>query len=192
MAELLSGYVTSADTGNEDLVIASRAALTDFCNESPENMRLVYAALLENLKTRQGQDRVTVPTLEVIAFLFRVGVMQRSEDLNLRSLCLQTQKAGYKTGNMRKIEACIKVYGGVAALGGNTDGPGIKEARKRLGALLFHPWPKVRISVVDELWVLVSDQLHGREHPGDQLAGVDWGTAGKDQIRSVVQALRLE
>lgn len=187
MEELLAGFVTSADAGNEDLVIASRAALADFCSASDGNLGLVCNGLLQNLKTRQGQDRVLVPTLEIIAFLFHVGLFQRSGDVNLRSLCLQTQKAGYKSGNVRKIEACVKVYGGVAAAGDDSV-PGVQEARKRLGALLFHPWPKVRVMVVDELWGLVGEC----PGDGDRLTGVDWGKAQKSEIRAVVQELRLE
>lgn len=187
MAELMAGFVTSADTGNEDLVIASRAALTVFCSATPANLSLVCNALLRNLRTRQGQDRVIVPTLEIIAFLFHAGLFQRCEDVDLRSLCLQTQKAGYKTGSVRKIEACVRVYGGVAAMG-HGGVPGVQEARKRLGALLFHPWPKVRTMVVDELWGLVGEQ----DRDGDRLTGVDWGKAQKAEIRAVVQELRLE
>lgn len=183
MSQLMAGFVTSADTGNEDLVIASRTALTAFCDASSTNVNFICNALLQNLKIHQGEDRVVVPTLEVIAFLFHVGLFQRAENVNLRSLCLQTQKAGYKTGNIRKIEACVKVYGGVVAMGDT--GPGVQDARKRLGALMFHPWPKVRVMVVDELWGLVSEQ-------GEKLMGVDWGAADKGQIRTVVQALRLE
>lgn len=195
----MAGLVTSADTGNEDLVIASRAALTTFCNASQRNLDLVYGALFDNLKLRQGEDRVIVPTLEITAFLFHVGVLQRSETISLRSLCLQTQKAGYKTGNVRKLEACIKVYGAVATLGSRRDeaetapdaasttAAGIQEARKRLGALLFHPWPKVRTMVVDELWGLVGE----REEDGARLTGFDWGEADKNKIRTVVQDLRL-
>lgn len=186
---MLAGFVTSADTGNEDLVIASRASLTDFCNESPLNLKLVCDALLDNLKTRQGEDRVVVPTLEVVAFLLRVGLLQRGEGVNLRSMCLQTQRAGYKTGNVRKIEACIKVYGGIAAAG-TAATPGVQEARRRLGALLFHPWPKVRVAVVDELWVLAGDDPD--QGGCSRLTGVDWGAADKSHIRAVVQHLRLE
>ena len=184
MGELLAGFVTSADTGNEDLVIASRAALSDFCKTSSENLNLICNALLQTLRARQGQDRVVVPTLEIVAFLFHVGLFQKST-INLRSLCVQAQKAGYKTGNVRKIEACIKVYGGVAR---GSDHPGaetgVQEARKRLGALLFHPWSRVSSKVVDELWGLVGEE-------GESLKGIDWGQAGKPQIRAVVEELRL-
>lgn len=228
-AKLLAGLVTSADTGNEDLVIASRAAVTDFCSPSSaeeeydkkkkdENLDLVCGALVQNLESHQGVDRIIVPTLEMVAFLFHVGLFQRccgGGKVNLRRLCLQAQKAGFKTGNVRKIEACVKVYGGVATCsnsgnGGSTsnrDGghvtttattrtagdagteAGVREARKRLGALLFHPWPKVRTIVVDELWNLVGEEL---EVSRERLLGVDWGVAQKAQIRSVVEELRLE
>ncbi|KAJ4270272.1 hypothetical protein NW762_001948 [Fusarium torreyae] len=187
MTELMSGFVASADTGNEDLVIASRAALSDFCEASPENLDLICQALLQNLKTRQGQDRVIVPTLEIIAFLFHVQLFQKSS-VNLRSLCLQTQKAGYKTGNVRKLEACTKVYGGVASMAGQEGAEaGVQEARRRLGALLYHPWPKVRSMVVDELWGVLGDQ----EETAEKLKGVDWGQAGKPQVKTAVEELRL-
>lgn len=174
-----------------------------------------------------------VPTLEVIAYLSHVGLLQRCYDAvclagtdatssdrgnghhtNLKQLCLLVQKAAYKTGNVRKLEACIKVYGAIASLklgipatyksnagntndgtstqGGNTDnaGPvdvakitdperagrekqheeGVTEAKKRLGALLAHPWPRVRSMVVDELWGLVG---LGLELSGDGDDGRD-------------------
>ncbi|KAK7417550.1 hypothetical protein QQX98_004515 [Neonectria punicea] len=187
MAELLAGFVTSADTGNEDLVIASRAALSDYCEASHENLEVICQALLRNLKTRQGQDRVLVPTLEISAFLFHVGLFQKST-VDLRSLCLQTQKAGYKTGNVRKLEACVKVYSGIASMGDQEGAEaGVQEARKRLGALFFHPWPRVRSMVVDALWGLLGD----REDAAQCLKGVDWGLAKKSQIRTLVEDLRL-
>lgn len=198
--ELLSGYVTSADTGNEDLVIASRAALTSYCDASQENLDRVCTSLLRNLKARQGQDRIVVPTLEITAFLFSVGMYQRSTTVDMKSLCLQTQKAGYKSGNVRKLEACVRVYAGVAALDASlprmaSEGleqkrrEGIAEARKRLGALMIHPWPRVRSSVVDELWEL--EVMNGEEDRAGELKGIDWSEAGKGAIKNLVGDLGL-
>ncbi|WYZ45244.1 hypothetical protein EsH8_VIII_000560 [Colletotrichum jinshuiense] len=199
MAELLAGYVTSADTGNEDLVIASRAALADFCAGSPRNLAVVCVALVGNVKNRQGQDRVVVPTLEIVAFLCHVGLFQKCQEVDLRHLCLQAQKAGYKTGNIRKLEACIKVYGcvagfdqeeaGLASLPAELRGrrqDGILEAKKRLGALMFHPWPRVRSLVVDELW-----KLFGEDGSADSLKSVDWSKAEKGSINRIVAQLGL-
>ncbi|KAK1699915.1 beta-tubulin cofactor d [Colletotrichum godetiae] len=216
MAELLAGYVTSADTGNEDLVIASRAALADFCATSPRNLDAVCAALVSNVKTRQQQtpgqsqgqgDRVVVPTLEIVAFLCHVGLFQQCREVDLRHLCLQVQKAGYKTGNVRKLEACIKVYGCVAGFdlecaGVKEEGEeilrgkrrdGISEARKRLGALMFHPWPRVRSLVVDELWKLFGEEDKDGSHGGgaESLKSVDWSKADKASINRVVDQFAL-
>lgn len=195
MDALMAGLVSSADTGNEELVIATRAALGDFCERSPANADAVCAALVRNLKRWQGTDRVLVPTLEVVAFLLHVGVFARCGRVSYRGLCLQVQKACYKTGNVRKIEACIRVYGAMAedavsAGGGDLDAAnrrdGIREARMRLGALLFHPWPRVRSMVVDEAWVLCRD-----DEAAQGLKGVDWGRAEKGKVRAVVDALGL-
>lgn len=213
MDTLMAGFVSSADTGNEELVIATRAALCDFCERTPANTDAVCGALARNLKTCQGTDRVLVPTLEVAAFLFHVGIFDKCTGINYKNMCLQVQKACYKTGNVRKIEACVRMYGAIADLArgetgsgsaapttttttaaaesGNDDPlkkkrDGIREARIRLGALLFHPWPRVKTMVVDELWC-----LHHDDPAAEELKGVDWGRAEKDKIRSIVGSLGL-
>lgn len=199
MAGLLAGYVTSADTGNENLVITSRAALCDFCEASQEHLDLVCGALMRNLRERQGQDRVLNPTLEITSYLLNVGLLQRSGEVDARSLCLLTQKSCYKSSNVRKVDACVKVYGGIARLAEQGTGElrvkrleeGVQEAKKRLGALMFHPWPKVRSWVVDELWSIVEGQGNG-ERIGAGLKGVDWGSAEKGAVRGMVRGLGIE
>lgn len=202
MDSLMAGFVSSADTGNEDLVIATRAALCEFCERSDAGADAVCAALARNLRAWQGVDRVLVPTLEVVAFLFHVGLFARRRAVNYKSLCLQVQKACYKTGNVRKIEACTRVYGAIAALGrdagataaaaaasapdGRAEDDGAREARARLGALLFHPWPRVRSMVVDTLWGLYHD-----DPAAEALKGVDLGRADKGRLRTVAGALGL-
>ena len=76
--EMLQGYVTSADTGNEDLVRASRMALAAFCETGEKERELVCGGLFRVLMSNKGNDRVEVPTLEVIGFLFDVRVIQKS------------------------------------------------------------------------------------------------------------------
>lgn len=200
MDGLLAGYVTSADTGNEDLVIASRAALTTYCEKSQENLDRICTSLFRNMKAHQGLDRVIVQTLEIIAFLLFVGIYQRATTVDVKGLCLQVQKAAYKSGNVRKLEACVKVYGGMAAMG--NDGAalapmanvvleqkrteGIAEARRRLGALMIHPWPRIRSSVVDVLW---SFEIAGSKT--ERLKGVDWGVAEKGSVKTLLADLDL-
>lgn len=216
MEELMTGYVTSADAGHEDLVIASRGALAAYCARSQDDLDRACGALARNLARLSRQqpqpDRVVVPTLNVAAFLFHVGVFSRCSVVDYKALCLAVQRCGYKTGNVRKLEACVKVYGAVAAMGlqggqeqqeqqGHQRAQGVREARKRLGALLLHPWPRVRSFVVDELWVLLSDERYdasaAREGGGgsggmaSKLKGVDWGSAGKDAVKGLVEQLGL-
>ncbi|KAL5594694.1 hypothetical protein BROUX41_001610 [Berkeleyomyces rouxiae] len=195
MTELLAGYVTAAETGNEVLVVNSRAALVQFVSEGQASLDVVAAALMANIRAFQGVDRVLVSSLEVTAFLIHADLLQRSERIDARALCLQAQKAGYKSGNMKKIEACVKIYGGLAQLAsaGGTSRMGrsaeaAAEARKRLGALLFHPWPKVRNLVVDEVWALVGEDAA----MAAKLKGVNWGAAKKEEIRELVGGLQLE
>ncbi|RFU24945.1 hypothetical protein B7463_g11392, partial [Scytalidium lignicola] len=168
-AEMVEGYVTSADTGSEDLVRVSRAALADFCNREG-NIDLVCETLFEVLKKNLNNDRVLVPTLEVVGFLFDVGIMRRSS-LNWRSLSLNVQKAHYKTGNVRKLEACIKVYSGLVEVYP-------EEALKRLTALLLHPFPRVRNQVVDTLFAV---RGVGK--------GVNWGKGNRDDVKRLKEVL---
>ncbi|PHH79277.1 hypothetical protein CDD80_5272 [Ophiocordyceps camponoti-rufipedis] len=181
-AELLVGLVTSADTGNDDLVVASRAALSAFCSTSDENLRRVCAGLVRNMARWRGADRVLVPTIDVTAFLFHRGLFLSPSGLDTAELCRQTQRAGYRSGNVRKLLACIRLYGGVAATGE-------AEARRRLGAMLAHPWPRVRSAAVDEVWMLLTTAAG--EDKAQGLLGVDWAEADGERMRGLAEALGL-
>lgn len=105
--ELMSGFVTSAGAGSEDVVRASRAALVEFSDvpvradiftPSPSqesskgstvsvgngdggtNLNLVCTSLIQllRLKVESQDERVLVPTLEVLAFMFDMWIVQRS------------------------------------------------------------------------------------------------------------------
>ncbi|CAK7271731.1 hypothetical protein SEPCBS57363_004773 [Sporothrix epigloea] len=184
MAALMRGYVTSADTGNEELIVASRAAMVDYVlggdgDDSGVELRqqrqeCLWQALLRNLPgspaaatTPAGAaitppDRIVVPTLEVVAYLFNAGVFSATtdpaepNDEHLLELCRQVNEAMDKAGSVRKVEACIKVYGAVAlaSKSSNSSGTGGVVSCAKLAALLHHEWPRVRNAVVDELWGL--------------------------------------
>ena len=78
--EFMEGYITSADTGAEELIRASRAALAQFCEDGYTD--IAFNALTQNLKIQvrgepaPNEDRVVVPCLEVISFLFDAGFLQ--------------------------------------------------------------------------------------------------------------------
>lgn len=76
--DLIEGYVTSADSGSEDLIRASRAALAEYCEAQNQHTEHVCGTLFIVAKRNMKNDRVLVPTLEVMAFLFDVRIMQKS------------------------------------------------------------------------------------------------------------------
>ncbi|KAI9821625.1 MAG: hypothetical protein M1827_002206 [Pycnora praestabilis] len=142
---LLEGYVTSAGVGSESLLRASRQALVDFADSLPDSggacsLTDLSNDLMEVLERSFTSDRVTVPTLEVISFMFETRVFHRLGGGNLkwRNLFTLVQKAHYKSGNVVKLEAAIKVYTGLA------DIPSLhNDAVAKLTNMLLHPFPKV-------------------------------------------------
>ena len=75
---MMEGYVTSADAGSEDLIRTSRAALSEYCESGSQELEAVCQTLILVAKRSMKNDRVLVPALEIIAFLFDVQIMQRS------------------------------------------------------------------------------------------------------------------
>lgn len=213
-------------SGRDDGVVQGLAGATD------------PSAAAEKDPPRSRPDRIVIPTLEVLAYLLRAGLLPLDDGtnaspavaatavnpsdqaplplVNLKKLCLAVQRAGYKTGSLRKLEACVHVYGAVAFLSRATAADagvenenlvaGGREARRRLATLLSHPWPHVRSLVVDELWVAMEGEMLQDEDgkygqcggTGERcekrslLLGVDWGTAKRDVIKDLVRRLGLE
>lgn len=80
------------------------------------------------------------------------------------------QKAHYKTGNVRKLEAAIKLYGGLLQV--------YPEALEKLTSMLLHPFPKIRNHVTDMLFVA---RGVGK--------GVNWTKASKDDLKKLKEEL---
>jgi tubulin-specific chaperone D len=87
-------------------------------------------------------------------------------------LYLFVQKSHYKTGNVRKLEAAIKLYGGLVQV--------YPEALEKLTSMLLHPFPKLRNHVADVLFVVKGV---GK--------GVNWTKARKDDLRELKEELGL-
>lgn len=165
--EMLEGYVGSADTGSEELVRASRAAVADYCEAG--NLDLICENLLAVLRKNVDNDRILVSTLEMINFLFDVRMIQHSS-ISFKSLYFLTQKAHYKTSNVRKLEAAVHLYGGLLEVYPN--------ALDKLTTMLLHPFPTIRNQVADTLWAVKGV---GK--------GVDWGKANKSNLAKVKQQM---
>jgi hypothetical protein len=89
----------------------------------------------------------------------------------LKALYILVQHSHYRSSNIRKIEACIKVYGGLAEV--------YPLAAVKLVGMLKHKYPRVRERVAEELWI-VGGGGDGKgkgkgEDEGMGLKGVAWG-----------------
>jgi hypothetical protein len=83
------------------------------------------------------------------------------------------QEAHYKTGNVRKLEASIKVYGGLYEVH--------PPALNKLITMIRHPFPKIRNLVADELWVIKGV---GK--------GVNWATATRKDLARLMLEVGIE
>ncbi|KAI9705641.1 MAG: hypothetical protein M1836_006397 [Candelina mexicana] len=161
---LLQGYVTSAGAGSEAILIASRGALVDFAEQCDEiyNLCDLSTDLVEVVKRNSNNDRVAVPAMEVLSFfLFDTGYAARLGGFKWRTLFTTVQKAHFKSGNVQKLEAAVKIYAGLLV---------VEEVRKnaaeKLLSMLLHRYSQVRNAVADALWVACGE---------NRLKAIDWG-----------------
>lgn len=160
---LLGGYVTSAGAGSESLLRASRAAFVLFTEPLDLATLAIHCTyLIDLIRDNITNDRLAVPTLEFVAFLLEAGVLQRlrDEDFAWRRLFIEVRKAHFKSGNVQKIEAAVKIYAGMLAV------PRVRaEVQEKLCSMLLHPYPKIRNAAADALLIATDDE---------RLMGVNW------------------
>jgi hypothetical protein len=84
-----------------------------------------------------------------MAFLFDMGIMQKLQNgvdgFTWRSLYILIQKAHYQSSNIRKLEACVRLYGGLMEV--------YPEAVERLMSMLLHRYPQIRNKAADVVFV---------------------------------------
>lgn len=160
------GYTNSAGMGSESVAQNARDALVGFVDRLPvgreaesEQFSIADLAtcLLGLLKDYVDNDRVLVPLLETIAFLFDMQVMQRltstsfkyvfkhcmrwhaiTDHSSFRSLLSYTQKSHFKSTHMQKLHFALDVYRGLG------DIPATRaDTLVKVSSMLLHPFPKV-------------------------------------------------
>jgi hypothetical protein len=141
---LLQGLATSAVAGTEGLIRASRSALILFINSHGatqrqavliEILQVISTILTENIQ----DDRYAIPTIEFLAFLIDSYAVSE-EELNpiFRSIFVLVQKAHFRSSNIARLEAAVKVYGCLARLTPLRNG-----VLKKMTGFLVHPFPRV-------------------------------------------------
>ena len=90
---------------------------------------------------------------------------------SLKALYNLVQHSHYRSSNIRKIEACIKVYGGLVKV--------YPPTIDKLVGMLKHKYPRVRERVAEELWIVSGGgDGKGKRKGNDEgmgLKGIAWG-----------------
>ncbi|KAL4904876.1 hypothetical protein BDW74DRAFT_178448 [Aspergillus multicolor] len=152
---LFQGLPTSAVAGSEGLIRATRSALIQSINrhpigQHPEVATAIIHDLLQVLNEKLPDDRYAIPTLETAAFLLDgyVASAPGFQSPTLRKLFVLVQKAHFKSSNLARLEAAIRVYAPLSRL---------EQVRpdvlKKLTGMLLHPFPRVRAMVAEYLFM---------------------------------------
>ena len=142
---VLQGLATSAVAGAEGLVRSSRAAVIQFINshdpKSREGILIAFLQVLSaSLSDNLQDDRYAIPIIEFVAFLIDSYATPSSKELDpiFRKLFALVQKAHFRSSNIIRLEAAVKVYGALSMLE-----PLRPDVLKKLSGMLLHPFPRV-------------------------------------------------
>ncbi|CAG7939163.1 unnamed protein product [Penicillium salamii] len=184
----LQGFATSAISGAEGLVRASRSALIQFVNsQSLAHRQEILMLFLEDLSTilsaNLQDDRFAIPAVEFIAFLIDgfVPIVPEGSDTCFRRIFTLVQKSHLKSANIARLEAAVKAYGALTRIDSLRAG-----VLKKLTGMLLHPFPRVRSSAAEYLFVVTESDIIKYE---------DWSAPPKElkpQIDDLKIAFHLE
>ncbi|KAH7089171.1 tubulin folding cofactor D C terminal-domain-containing protein [Paraphoma chrysanthemicola] len=149
------GFVSSAGMASESVAQNAREALVQFTDqlsvfdELGRGFSLADFAtrIMDIFKANIDNDRVLIPLMETLAFLFDMQVMQRlsPSQFPFRSLLSLTQKAHFKSAQMQKLHLALELYRGFG------DMPTSKlDTLTKVTNMLLHPFPKAP----ETLWIL--------------------------------------
>ncbi|KAL4919735.1 tubulin folding cofactor D C terminal-domain-containing protein [Aspergillus aurantiobrunneus] len=152
---LFQGLATSTVAGAEGLIRSTRSALIRNVNNHPaeQHPRIVTAIiqdLLVILTEKLWDDRYAIPILETSAFLLDsyVASVPGFQDPSLNKLFVLVKKAHFKTSNIARLEAAIRTYAPLSRLGQVR-----VDVLKKLTGMLLHPFPRVRVTTADYLFM---------------------------------------
>ncbi|THC97944.1 hypothetical protein EYZ11_002581 [Aspergillus tanneri] len=152
---LLQGIATSAAAGTERLIRSTRSALVQRIKsrEGVHQQAAVVSVikdLLIILNDNLLVDRYTVPVMELLAFLvdgYISSIPEKSKP-SFQKLFVLVQKAHFKSSNIARLEAAIGVYAPLSRLE-----PLRLDVLKKMTGMLLHPFPRVRNSIAEALFM---------------------------------------
>ncbi|KAF2265786.1 hypothetical protein CC78DRAFT_578959 [Lojkania enalia] len=182
---VMLGFISSAGMGSESVVQNSRAALlnavdtlpTTSINDEEFSLQACVTCLTDLMKQNLEIERILLSLMEVFAFLFDMQVMHRLVEttFNFRLVLSLTQKAHFKSTNMHKLHLALDLYRGLGTI------PGTRiDTISKVSSMLLHPFPKIRISAAETLWVLTQE---------DGLKRRDWSLPSKS-LKAAVDGIK--
>ncbi|GJJ74654.1 tubulin-specific chaperone D [Entomortierella parvispora] len=201
--DLLLGFIVSAGGLTESLVRHSSACLSEFVTDLPitsdgmdgnqSNSTLTMVEFGNEIMTivekYEGQDRVIVPLLEVLDMLVESGALLMMEgEYDFAPMVRFVRRQTLKCKDTRKLSACVRLFCGLCGLGGKIKNAILIELLR----LLVHPFPKVRRTTADSMYLMltgsIEDPTPESEQVGQILVNSDWNfpvaqlTPLRDQI----------
>ncbi|GKZ87491.1 hypothetical protein CBS63078_1096 [Aspergillus niger] len=177
---LFQGLATSAVAGSEGLIRSSRSALVQSIQEA-EDPQTAVLAIIKDLAAILGEylqdDRFAIPVLELLAFLLDSFVTSVPDDSapSLRKLFVLIQRAHFKSSNIARLEAAVRAYAPLSRIEQLHT-----EVIKKMTALLLHPFPRVRNTVAEYIFMETGIEVVKME---------DWSKPTK-QLKELVEKMR--
>ncbi|RDH34842.1 tubulin folding cofactor D C terminal-domain-containing protein [Aspergillus welwitschiae] len=177
---LFQGLATSAVAGSEGLIRSSRSALVQSIQEA-EDPQTAVLAMIKDLAAILGEylqdDRFAIPVLELLAFLLDSFVTSVPDDSapSLRKLFVLIQRAHFKSSNIARLEAAVRAYAPLSRIEQLHT-----EVIKKMTALLLHPFPRVRNTVAEYIFMETGIEVVKME---------DWSKPTK-QLKEPVEKVR--
>ncbi|CAL5870911.1 uncharacterized protein PFLUO_LOCUS5152 [Penicillium psychrofluorescens] len=179
---LLQGLATSAVAGSEGLVRACRSALAEYLDSFTASQRQeILMNFVKDLSTilsdNLQDDRYAPPTIEFLAFLIDsyINVIPDGSGPSFRKLFVLVQKSHLRSSNIARLEAAAKIYAALSKIESLRS-----DILKKLTGMLLHPFPRVRASAADYLFVVTNSEMVKYE---------DWSAQPK-QLKGQVEGLR--
>jgi tubulin-specific chaperone D len=149
-APIIGGIVSSAAAGSELLGIASRGAIVAYIQEQDGEVQLdVYmmflTVLIKQLRASASEDRVAIPTMELLAFLIEqtTSNARHSEAQHQYLELLEVMEMIHgPSSSLPRVEAAMHIYSSLVTVPETGT-----RALDRLTRLLLHRYPKVRTLV---------------------------------------------
>ncbi|KAI8998338.1 tubulin folding cofactor D C terminal-domain-containing protein [Gaertneriomyces semiglobifer] len=203
---LMLGLVVSVGGLSESLVRFSSASLVEYVSalrasssseEANEELDIdgFFATALNLFRAHQRHDRVSVPLLEFLNLLFDCGAVERCNSSEVwETLFELVRKELFKSKDVKKLVNGIRTFRGFATLPSKAL---CVRALTQLVSYLVHPYPKVRRTSSEELYLALTtgDNYESAEELAEAeelLLTVDWDMpvahlkASKERLKTII------